>query len=602
MIAKQAIRTKKSEEVSLVSNKVLTEKEVINKADSLESPDANLELEYIHGYRIIDTRNNLRYNKEGDIVYHAASVGIVLNQGLNTQKHFFEHLTEIVCLAMHPNMIYAATGDVSPTPKICIWDTITMECLARITGLLNQGISHICFSPDGNYLAASAKDEYHCIVIYDWEKCTTTSRNVANKSKKSSSEGLIGTGQLTSASILSLLFNPSGDQVIAPAVNELNFISFSGGAITVQKGEYQDAEQGKQRIDKQALLCAAYLGTALITGSFEGKLLVWKGRSLSHYIRAHKGAVNAIWGRPNAAGIITGGNDGIVYVWDQSLEKIRVINIATDKSINSMNPKIRSICEKSDGNILIGTRSGDIVEITKNNPKVLVRSHYQNELWGLDVNPRKAEYVTLDNNCMLGVWDIITRKQRLVRRLNCGGSAIVFSVDGKLVAVGLLNGEIQIFDSEFKVTATRKDTSACILVLKFSPDGNLLIASASNSRLYLYDAVKNFKLIQKYKAPGSIRYLDFSKTSEYIQINTSSMQYYAFALDKEKVKEAGERIEWETYTCPTGTLVSGAHEVNSFRDSVSTIDQLKNDVLLATGDRNGFIKLFKFPCLVTSKL
>ena len=43
------------------------------------TPDATLQLEHIHGYRCHDARNNLRYTATGEIVYHAAAVGIVLN-------------------------------------------------------------------------------------------------------------------------------------------------------------------------------------------------------------------------------------------------------------------------------------------------------------------------------------------------------------------------------------------------------------------------------------------------------------------------------------------------------------------------------------------
>lgn len=50
-----------------------------NRADK-EGPDAALELEYIYGYRCHDARNNLRYTEEGKIVYHAAGVGVVMNQ------------------------------------------------------------------------------------------------------------------------------------------------------------------------------------------------------------------------------------------------------------------------------------------------------------------------------------------------------------------------------------------------------------------------------------------------------------------------------------------------------------------------------------------
>ena len=129
-----------------------------------------------------------------------------------------------------------------------------MECMARINGLLRNAICHLCFSPDGNYLAASASDKNHCIAIYDWDKCTTSAKNVASKSKKTNASALVATGQSSEASILSLLFNPSGDQLIAPSVNQLSFISYSGGVIKVQSGICEN------RMDKQALPCAAFVG------------------------------------------------------------------------------------------------------------------------------------------------------------------------------------------------------------------------------------------------------------------------------------------------------------------------------------------------------
>lgn len=49
-----------------------------SKNDML-GPDATLELEYVFGYRCHDTRNNLRFSKDGKVVYHTAAVGIVLD-------------------------------------------------------------------------------------------------------------------------------------------------------------------------------------------------------------------------------------------------------------------------------------------------------------------------------------------------------------------------------------------------------------------------------------------------------------------------------------------------------------------------------------------
>lgn len=80
-----------------------------NKRDG-EAPDATLQLEYIHGYRCHDARNNLRYTAAGQIVYHAAAVGIVLDQVNNTQKFFKEHNDDIHCLALDPTGKFCATG------------------------------------------------------------------------------------------------------------------------------------------------------------------------------------------------------------------------------------------------------------------------------------------------------------------------------------------------------------------------------------------------------------------------------------------------------------------------------------------------------------
>ena len=53
-------------------------------ANNNKPPDAQLELEYIHGYRVKDCRNNLRYLKDGSIVYNAAAVGVVIKKKTNT--------------------------------------------------------------------------------------------------------------------------------------------------------------------------------------------------------------------------------------------------------------------------------------------------------------------------------------------------------------------------------------------------------------------------------------------------------------------------------------------------------------------------------------
>ena len=80
--------------------------------------------------------------------------------------------------------------------------------------------------------------------------------------------------------------------------------------------------------------------------------------------------------------------------------------------IMSMNPMVRSVCDSKDGSkVLVGTRGGEIVEFNtqKPQPRVYLRCHFDDELWGLAPHPNRAEVYTFGGDCMLAVWDLATR-------------------------------------------------------------------------------------------------------------------------------------------------------------------------------------------------
>ena len=111
----------------------------------------------------------MKYTASGKVLYHTAGVGIVLDATSNTQQHFFGHNDDILCLALHPNGKFVATGQIGAKPKICVWDADTLEQKLLIIAPLTKGIKTICFSNDGKYLAASAMDDEHFIAIFDWQ-------------------------------------------------------------------------------------------------------------------------------------------------------------------------------------------------------------------------------------------------------------------------------------------------------------------------------------------------------------------------------------------------------------------------------------------------
>ena len=84
--------------------------------------------------------------------------------------------------------------------------------------------------------------------------------------------------------------------------------------------------------------------------------------------------------------------------------------ISIKKGIDSLSPKIRSIDQNEEGNLLIGTRGGEIIEIENETPKILLRGHWDKELWGLCVHPSDDVFYTVGEDKLLSLWDVKTMK------------------------------------------------------------------------------------------------------------------------------------------------------------------------------------------------
>ena len=104
-----------------------------------------------------------------------------------------------------------------------------------------------------------------------------------------------------------------------------------------------------------------------------------------------------------------------MWAFDGELIKERKHDLKRD-DLKSMMPSVKSVAEHpKTGQVLVGTRGGEIVEFgptNKEKPKMHLKSHYHKELKGLAPHPSKAEFLTVGQDGMLGVWDILTRRQK----------------------------------------------------------------------------------------------------------------------------------------------------------------------------------------------
>lgn len=557
-----------------------------------DAPKAQLRLEFVHGYRCHDSRNNLKYAATGEIVYHTAGVGIVYDPKNRTQKFFMEHSDDIICLDLFENMVI--TGQIGHKPLICVWDIKDLSCKLMLKGVLEKGIVNVCFSHDGKRFAASALDEEHNIVVYDIAKELATKENP-------SKTGLVAKGKGAKAQILDMRFLPDNKTLFLACNKEcyLMEIDESKGLLKGKKGLFGKAAP-------EPVMSIGFLGANVITGMSKGSLLVWNGNSAGKIIeKAHDGAINAMYSVKPFEKLLTGGNDGVVCSWNSKFEKVEVFKLKDNVLVNSMMPKVRALYEK-DGKIIIGTRGSEVIELVSKNPTVHIRGHFDGELWGLATHPSQGVYYTVGEDMMLASWDIASRSQISNMKLSLGAKTIHIHPDGKSLAVGCLDGTTYIVNcsdnKKLAIVNTLKEKHE-VSIVKFSPNGEILAAGIAPpiDEVLLYSVRKNFATAARLKgSPSRIIHIDFSEDSRVIQFNNTSYEILYFDSNDGKQLTHGasqnKDEKWASWTLIIGWPVQGIWPPCSDGSDINTVDRTKKRDVLATGDDFGKVKLFKYPC------
>ena len=149
-------------------------------------PDTTYQIDYVYGYRCEDSRQNVFYNPDGNIVYMTACLGIILDKNSNTQTFFgggeventskqvaadnLHHNNDIMCLDVNTSggRKYAVSGQVGKSPSIFVWDTQTAQKIKRFK--LQQtarAVAACTISPDGKYIAVADKHNDHNVTVFN---------------------------------------------------------------------------------------------------------------------------------------------------------------------------------------------------------------------------------------------------------------------------------------------------------------------------------------------------------------------------------------------------------------------------------------------------
>ena len=149
---------------------------------ALGGTDVDLNLQWIHGYRAYDCRNNVRYSAAGLIVYSAAAVGVVYSKSAGKQKFYVgAHSDDIISVAAHPSGQLFATGETGRQPSILVWNSQDMRTVARLDLSHRFGVPLLSFNSKGDLLGSVGLDDDHTLVVHDWSQNITLFRTPTDK-------------------------------------------------------------------------------------------------------------------------------------------------------------------------------------------------------------------------------------------------------------------------------------------------------------------------------------------------------------------------------------------------------------------------------------
>lgn len=571
----------------------------IGDKEQQKAPEQKLQLEYVYGYRGRDCRSNLYY-LNGEIIYFCAGVVVLHNPEEQTQRHYLGHTDDVKCLAIHPDKVRVATGQVAgherkdtkkkkeeseKKPHVRIWHSTSLHTL-HVIGLGEFDRSVICLSfskhDGGAKLCVVDESNEHELFVFDTEK----GRKIA--STKGSQDP-----------ILAVEFHPSEpNSIVDVGKSHIQFWTLEAGKLTKKSGIFDKFDKPKY------VLCVAFAENGdVITGDSNGSIIIWpKGSSKASQaiVGAHEGGIFSIFVDPEDGTLLTGGGkDRKIVQWNSSYERTGLCQELPEECGG-----VRMISRGQGGPTLVGTTKNTILCGSLDlQLQPLVQGH-MDELWGLACHPSQQQFLTAGSDKMIHMWNSTAKTAVWSLELPDPGHSCCFSPDGASVVVGMETGRwVAIDTSTHSIICQHTDGNEQIECCLFSPDGSFLALGSRDNNIYVYaveDGGKKFSRIGRCHGHSSfITHIDWSVDGQYIMSNSGDYEVLFWtvpACEQETSTSSLRDVEWGTQNCTLSFNTCGIWPRGADGTDINNCARSNNKQLLVSADDFGKVNLFKFPC------
>lgn len=557
-------------------------------------PQSKLKLDWVYGYRGRDCRSNLHLLPTGEVVYFVAAVVVLYNTEEHSQRHYLGHTDDVKCIAIHPNKMMVATGQVAGTdrrdamPHVRIWNSVSLVTMYVIgSGEFNGAICCLSFSKadGGTFLCAIDETSDHNISIWDWQK---GDRGVKVTETKCSVD-----------TVVCAEWHPlERNQIVSCGKGHVSFWSLdNGGMLYKRMGIFESREKPRY------VTCLAFNQNGdTLTGDSNGNVIVWaRGtNTIARLVRnLHEGSIFSICVLKNGNIVTGGGKDGRIVFYDSSLKPV-----GQEAQIEEHFGGIRTVSEgRGSTQLLIGTTRNCILVGDIEMGFTPAMLGHAEEVWGLAAHPTLPQFTTAGHDRLLQMWDSLSHTVVWSKDIGEQAQSVCFSPDGAVMIVGCFAGKWLAIDSETRELYTHHtDGSEVLQVVRFSPDGSLLALGSRDNYIYIYQVDEH---ATKYSRVGRcmghssfVTHMDWSVDGQYLRSNSGDYEllYWNPGVCRQIPQSSSLRdVEWATHTCIISYETIGIWPEGADGTDVNNCTRSTDGKLLATGDDFGKVKLFSYP-------
>ncbi|XP_058063513.1 echinoderm microtubule-associated protein-like CG42247 [Anopheles bellator] len=560
-------------------------------------PDKKLSLFWVHGYRGIDSKRNLWVLPSGELLYYVAAVAVLYDREEDAQRHYTGHTEDIMCMEVHPSRELVGSGqragrDRKSQAHVRIWSTESLQTLYVFgMGELDSGVIAVAFSQlnGGSYILAVDAGRESILSVWQWQW-----------------GHLLGKVATLQEGIWGATFHPLDDNLL---------ITHGRGHLAFwhrrKDGFFEKTDIIKPPA-RTFVTCVQFEPDGdVITADSDGFITIYSvDADGAYFVRmefeAHNKAIACMVMLSEGTLISGGEKDRKIAAWDSLQNYKRITDIKLPESAGGVRSIYPQRPGRNDGNIYVGTTRNNILEGSLQRRFNQVIFGHGKQLWALAAHPDDEVFATGGHDKFVALW----RRQKLIWTTSVGYEIIslAFHPYGAALAAGSSEGHLIVINAENGATMlTIRVCGSPLNAVEFNQVGDMIAIGSQNGSIYLFRVSRDgfsYKKINKIRGSQPLTHLDWSSEGNFLQSVTVDFDLLFWdvkSLSPEKSPIAMKDVKWMTSNSTVGFLVAGLWNNRYYpapaNTVVTTTARTAAQDLLAAGDADGYLRLFRYPVI-----